>query len=377
MPALTKVLHLIKDYSGNNPLFNEYVKALPRDSYYSVVCYMSGAPDNRNGMEEAASEVLYLGFPREELRRLKQGVLLALLGIIKEKGVEVIYCQRHKATVLGVIAAILSGVETVVSHVHGLDRARSFKRRFANWILFRRVRKIIAVSESVRRDVLDSNWRLDPAKVVTVLNGIDFSLIDGVSLGRQEIRSQWGIEHDTIVFGTIGRLTDTKGHAYLLDAFASLPGNMPQARLIIIGDGKLRDELQQKARILGISSRVIFSGYREDARALLRGLDIFVFPSLAEGLGVALIEAMASGLPVIASDVGGIPEVTGSVNCGRLVPPGDPASLASAMQGIARLDSDQRRVLGENGRMRVMSNFTNDRMSEKLAEVFRLLTQKS
>jgi glycosyltransferase involved in cell wall biosynthesis len=376
VPALKKVLHLIKDYSGNNPLFNEYVKALPRDSCYSIVCYMSGSPDNKNRMEEAASEVLYLGFPKKELRRLHYGVLLALTGIIREKGVEVIYCQRHKATVLGVIAAMLSGVETVVSHVHGLDRARSFQRRFTNWLLFRRVKKIIAVSESVRRDVLGSNWRLDPAKVITVLNGIDFSLIDGVSLSRQEIRSRWGIEHDAFVFGTVGRLTETKGHACLLDAFASISGDMPQARLILVGDGKLRGKLEQKAGTLGVSSRVIFTGYREDAHALLRGFDIFVFPSLAEGLGVALIEAMASGLPVIASDVGGIPEVTGSVNCGRLVPPGDQASLASAMQEIARQDIEQRRVLGENGRTHVMKEFTTESMSKKIAEVFRMLTGK-
>ena len=376
MPALKKVLHLIKDYSGNNPLFNEYVRSLPRNSYSSIVCYISGIPDNRNRMEEVASEVLYLGFPREQLRRIRSGVLIALTGIVKEKGVQAIYCQRHKATVLGVLTALLSGVQTVVSHVHGLDRSRSFKRRVTNWLLLRRVKMVLTVSESVRRDVLQANWGLDPAKVVTVLNGIDLSMLDKVSVNRQEVRSQLGLESDALVFGTVGRLTETKGHACLLDAFAALTKEVPHARLMIVGEGKLRGALEKKAGTLGISSRIVFTGYRVDALALLKGLDVFVFPSLAEGLGVALIEAMATGLPVVASEVGGIPEVMGSAECGKLVPPGDTDALVSAMRELAGLDAGQRRVLGMHGRTRVENEFASERMSERLTKVFRELLQE-
>jgi len=205
---------------------------------------------------------------------------------------------------------------------------------------------------------------------VTVKNCINLGTIDSISTGRRDARLKLGIPEDETVFGTVGRLVATKGQTYLIDAFQAVMKKIPNSRLVIIGDGSLSQKLQKQVEESGISSRVLFTGYRKDVLELLMGFDVFVLPSLAEGLSIALLEAMASRLPVIASDVGGIPEVFGNSYCGRLVPPKDVAALSAAMVEIGLLDNTQKKRLGEEGRKKIEEEFTADVMIRKIQEVY-------
>lgn len=364
-----KVLHLIKEYRGNYPLMNEYLKALPPDRYTSVVCYLSGADDGRNGLAEIAAEVRYLGFDKKQLRTLRPKVVLLLSRIMKSGEIDIVHCHRHKATVLGTLAAAAAGVPHVISHVHGLDRTRSLNRYLTNSVVFRRVARIIAVSESVRRDIIRTNRNLDPAKVITVRNGIDIAAIAGNTTPAADARALMWIPADSLVFGTVGRLTATKGQSYLLDAFARIIRIFPHAMLVIVGEGTLHADLKSQARDLGISRQVMLTGYRTDVHTLLRGFDVFVLPSVAEGLSIALLEAMACRLPVIASAVGGIPEVIDNA-CGILVPAKDPEALARAMESIGGLPAEEKALLGDASRKRVEESFTTDIMHKSLREVY-------
>lgn len=366
---MKNVLHLIKEYRGNYPLLNEYVKALPRDRYSSTVCYLSGADDGKNMLGEIADEVLYLDIDKKNIRSLKPGLVLTLSGLMKSRKIDIVHCHRHRATVLGTCAAALSGVRNVISHVHGLDRTRSLNRYLTNWIIFKKVQKIIAVSESVRKDVIRTNRNLDPAKVVAVKNGIDTTTIDSVTTTRAEARSLLSVAGINIVFGTVGRLSATKGQSFLLEAFARVVQALPHSLLVIIGEGNLHRELEKKAEDLQIAQHMIFTGYRNDVHGLLRGFDVFVLPSVAEGLSIALLEAMASRLPVIASAVGGIPEVINQ-DCGILVPARDPASLAQAMKTIGSLSSERRALLGSSARKRIEEAFTTAIMHKSLRNVY-------
>lgn len=374
---MKKVLHLIKEYKGNSGLINNYVKALPKDEFSSLVCYLKGEPDGRNELDSFAAGVRYLRLDGRKLKGLNPGLVYSLSKIMRSEGIDIVHCHRHKVTVIGTLAAAVAGVRDVISHVHGLNRTRSWGRRLTNRIILKRVGKIIAISESVRQDVLISNRGIDPSKVVTVRNGINLESVDSEALSRHEARSMLGVTDKGVIFGTVGRLVETKGHACLIEAFSEARRRMPEARLVVIGDGPLRGRLGKRADALGISKYVAFPGYRKDVLALLRGLDVFVFPSVAEGLGMALLEAMASALPTIASNVGGIPEVFGNSKCGMLVPAGDPGALAAAMEKIGSLGSAERKKMGDEARKRIEGSFTTEHMCAELKAVYESVVGKS
>jgi glycosyltransferase involved in cell wall biosynthesis len=363
------VAHLLKRYRGDSPLFNAYVGALPPGRYRAHVCYLSGRPDGNNNMENVA-EVTYLNFTERQIRGFNIPIFLKFLTYLREKEIDVVHCHRHSMTVLGALATLFNRRVSVISHVHGLGRTRSMKRVLVNRFLFSRVVRIIAVSESVRHDILATNRTLAPGKVTAVRNGIDLRPIDEAEIGKEQSREKLGIPGKGIVFGTVGRLVKTKGQVYLIEAFAAIRRELDDARLIIIGDGPLRDELREKAENLDILQFTTFTGFRPDALALLRALDIFVFPSLAEGLGLALLEAMASRLPVVATNAGGIPEVFGDSRFGRIVPVGDSRALAAAMKELALLGSDERKRMGDLARKRVEDAFTAETMQREMRAVY-------
>lgn len=363
-----KILHLVKKYKGNYPLLNSMILGLDSDRFEAKVCYLSGRHDGKNALD-SYGKAIYLE-KNTGTRTLSFRVITSIAEVIKKEKPAILQCHRHKATVYGVLAGLMSGDIKIISHVHGLNRTRNILRKITNSLLAHRVSKFISVSNAVRKNIINTNWSIDPAKVITVRNGIDLELIDSVSIGRKDARSRLGIPENEIVFGTVGRLAPTKGQSYLIDAFSRLRKKIPHSRLVIIGDGPLSGELKKKADNLGLSSSVSFLGYRNDIFELLRGFDIFVLPSLAEGLSIALLEAMASKLPVIASNVGGIAEVYGTAHCGKLVPSKDVSALESAMLEIYFLDEDQKKMLGENARKRVEEEFRVDAMSKKLSEVY-------
>ncbi|MEO6666924.1 MAG: glycosyltransferase, partial [Nitrospiria bacterium] len=185
-----------------------------------------------------------------------------------------------------------------------------------------------------------------------------------------------GLPQDAYVFGSVGRLEPPKGHVYLIRAFARVIKMNARARLVLVGDGSLAKPLQEEAAHLGLVERVVFTGSRRDVPYLLRAMDLFVFPSLWEGQGLALVEAMASGLPVVASRVGGVSEVVSDGCTGQLVPPGSPEALAEAM--LAVMASPARaRAMGAAGRARSETVFGAAHMIKRLEELYiEVATQK-
>lgn len=366
-----KILQLAKRYDGNRPLRNAMILGLDPERYQAKVCYLSGKPDGKNILDPRGLAI-YLDIDNPGKHKIK--TLIMLKNILKTEKPDILHCHRHAASIFGVLAGITEKIR-VISHVHGLHRTRSLKRRFTNWFILRRIDKIITVSDSVRHDVIETNWDIDISKVVTVKNCIDLKMIDDIKISKMDARLKLGIS-DGVVFGTVGRLVPTKGQAYLLEAFSRIQKKIPDSRLMIVGDGPLFKKLTKQAEKLKISSNVLFTGYREDVLEIIRGFDVFVLPSLAEGLSIALLEAMASRLPIIASNVGGIPEVFGNSHCGRLVPPKDVTALSAAMIEIDMLDVNHKKDLGENGRKKIEEEFTVAVMVTKIQEVYESVLQQ-
>jgi glycosyltransferase involved in cell wall biosynthesis len=243
-------------------------------------------------------------------------------------------------------------------------------RLFAPILYNRAVDAIAAISNKVSdalaaAGVSRKNLRIIPS-------GVDCDHFHPAnSTEREAARARLGIRTDDFLIGTVGMLEERKGHRYLLEAVARL--NRPRAegshiKCAIGGDGAMRDELTQLARELGIANDILFLGMLGDSRQLLDALDVFVFPSLKEGLGVALLEAMACGLPVVASRVGGIVDIVEDGRTGSLLPPRDPASIAEAVAALE--DKGRRLQLGNAARVRVAENFSMDAMTSKTVDLY-------
>jgi glycosyltransferase involved in cell wall biosynthesis len=367
---MINILHLIHKYRGDYPLLNQQVN-LDRSQFRTVVCYLSGEDDGRNGLDGAGVETVYLGFKPQHLRFHNLSLLRRLKTLIDAQDIHVVNCQQHRATPIGVLASLMAtNKPSVVSTLHGLGFARTLRRKLFNWLLYKKVFRLIGISHGVSQDILRNNWGLTENKVVTVQNGLVFEpfLQDEP---REVCRAKVLPERSRdFWFGTVGRLSAVKNHHNLIKAFADVRREIPEAILVIAGSGDLEPELRRQAAAAGLEERVVFLGHRTDIPRLLHCLDVFLLPSLREGFGLALLEAMASRLPVIASRVGGIPEIFGEENFGIMIDPNSPEQLAKAMKTMAALPAAQLEAWGERARRRALEHFTADRMIADYQRVY-------
>ncbi|MGV9270471.1 glycosyltransferase [Kitasatospora sp. NPDC003701] len=229
------------------------------------------------------------------------------------------------------------------------DRYRPVTR-WANALTYRRNDAVVAVSHAVERTIPAARRR-PGAWVHVVHHGPDLAGAPQGPAARAAARAELGLPQDAFVVGTVGNLTPKKDQATLLLAHARLRRDRPRARLVLIGAGPLDGRLRAHAEELGVSDSVLFAGSRPDVPALLPGLDVFTLSSRQEGLPVALMEAMTSGLPSVVTRVGGMPEVLDDGDQGLLVEPGDPAALAAALGRLAD-DRELRERLGAAARER-------------------------
>jgi glycosyltransferase involved in cell wall biosynthesis len=231
----------------------------------------------------------------------------------------------------------------------------------------RRSRAVVAVSRDIASGVCAGNWA-DPSRLHTVLNGVDLDQFQPGS-DRDPVRRALGISPGARVLGTVARLSPEKDQATLLRAFRQLARELPSAHLMLVGDGALRSELERLARDLGLAERTHFLGERRDIASLLRAMDVFCLPSLTEGTSLTLLEAMATGLPVVATAVGGNPEVVADQVSGLLVKPGEPDQLAHALLCVFQ-DGQWARRLGHAGREIVRQRYSMQAMVERYAGIY-------
>jgi glycosyltransferase involved in cell wall biosynthesis len=229
---------------------------------------------------------------------------------------------------------------------------------FSQW-KYRQVDGFIAASGAIR-DILVSDG-IDRSRIVVVHDGIDVERIE--RLPAIDIHAEYWLPHGAPVVANVGALVGHKGQRYLVDATALVMREVPDVHVVIFGEGELRAPLEKQIRHLGLEKRVLLPGFREDVLSLVKSADLFVMSSVTEGLGSAVLDAMAMGLAVVGTRAGGIPEAVVSGTTGLIVEPGEPRPLADA---IVRLltGPDLRRRYGEAGRRRVDELFGVDRLIE-------------
>ncbi len=357
-------------YDGKVTSVNDLVLRLDKNRFNVIFCFLGGHAGEKNLLREAGYEVLYLSNAKK-LSAFRFSVVFRLVKILKERKVDVLHCHAHKATIYGAMAGALAGTPVVLAHVHGLGRSRNLRRKLTNFLLFREIDRIICVADSVKEDVLRSNWRLPAEKAAVLENSVDYDRFAGVSISKADARQMLGLSSDAFVFGTIARFGPFKGHNFLVSAFEKVKTEIPSAHLILVGEGPFKQDIQQQAAAAGIAEAVPFLGQRSDIPELLRAMHAFVLPSIgSEGMPRVLLEAMAVGVPCIGTDVGGTPELLRDGDTGCIVPPRDADALAGAMMTLVNMPEQELKGLVERARESIRTHFSHDVVAKKLGSIY-------
>jgi len=286
-----------------------------------------------------------------------------LCRLIRENDIEIIHAQTRVTQVLGTILARITG-RVLITTCHGFYKPKLFRRVFPCW-----GQKVIAISPAVREH-LQKDFGVKPENIFLVRHGLDINDYPLFADSEKEERQREKGISGYPVIGIIARLAAGKGHDVLIQAFTSILSKYPRAKLVIVGAGKQKSALQQMARECGLQKNILFFPVVNRTPEFLAVFDMFVLPSLTEGLGLSVMEAQAAGLPVIASRVGGIPALIESGHNGILVEPGDSAALAEAILELLT-DPARAKSLGMAGREFIEAECSAREMAQATLAVYR------
>ena len=295
--------------------------------------------------------------------RLDPFALRRLVGLLRAGQYDIVHSHLFRADIYAGLAVAQLGEARplLVTTRHNDDRF--FLNPFVGMVhyaLSARQDLIIAISDHVARFTIARGVR-DPRRVRRVYHGLEPPDTREWARDAERIRLELGVGADDFLVGNVGRLAPQKGQRVLVEAMPLLLERVPRAHVLIAGGGDLEELLRELADELGVAERVHVLGPRRDVPALMHALDVFAMPSIWEGFGIVLLEAMAAGKPVVASRVATIPEVVLDGETGLLVPAGDEVALAEALASFAE-SPDAARRMGEAGRARLQRYFSIDKM---------------
>jgi glycosyltransferase involved in cell wall biosynthesis len=289
---------------------------------------------------------------------------------------DILHTHKYKDNILGSLATygkIRPRIRTIHGFPEPFNGFQAVKigayQILDNWVNRLLVDRILAVSRDLRGHLIQ---HFGADKVTCIHNAIDIEQIR-ITHGAEELRKELGLDGNEFLIGTMGRLMPVKGLECFLKAAHIIRRQKPHVKFIIAGDGPLKDALQKQAREYGLGEVVLFLGHRNDSHDILGLLDLFVLSSMSEGIPMVLLEALTLARPVVATRVGGIPEVIESGISGLLIAPGREDELAKSCIALMD-DSDYARRLGAAGRQRVVEHFSASAMANNVAEIYRSLS---
>ena len=291
-----------------------------------------------------------------------------LMRYIRRHGIQVVHSYGLYPNIFAIPVARLAGAQSVIASIRDRGDIHSPLQRWIQKLVCRLADCVLVNAEAIREVLIERGF--DPANIVVIRNGFTPRPATTARPARS-VREEFGFPANARVVMLFSRLNRMKGVEYFLDAASMVKAMRPDVRFLVVGDGSIKRELEGHARRLGLADRLVFTGFRTDVPRLLAEVDLSVLPSLSEGLSNTLLESMAAGVPVIATAVGGNPEVVEDGVSGILVPPCDSAALASAMAAVLD-DSDLRARLSQAGRRRISALFS---MEESIRQVERLYRQ--
>jgi glycosyltransferase involved in cell wall biosynthesis len=288
---------------------------------------------------------------------------------MQSEDVAVVHTHMHHAALWGRVGGKAGGVPVLISTEHGKELWKGSLRLFMDRILSKWTARHIAVSQDCMQ-IRTQREKVDPKKLVVIPNGVPIPEQADNAVGRKRIRAEFGLGDDVPVIGTVGRVVQAKGYEYLLAALQLLRRKYPTIIWLAVGDGDQRDALAAQANSMGLASAVVWTGRRDDVTDLLAAMDIWTMSSIREGLPVALLEAMAAGRPIVATNVGGIPDAVTNEKEGLLVPSADPVALAKSIEELIE-DPDRAMELGSAAYLRAKTEYGIDSVAQRIEDIYR------
>lgn len=292
---------------------------------------------------------------------------LKVAKILRREKIEVIHTHNTQPFIDGTLGALLSGVKTIIHTDHARDFPDKKRYMFAEWLMAHFAYKIVGVSEHTSKNLIKYE-KISKKKIITIPNGIDGQKYS-IKIDKKAKRKELGVKGDGPVIGVGVRLTKQKGITYLLRAMPKIAAAFPDIALIIAGEGPLEDQLKKEACDLGIRKNVFFIGPRLDMPDLLKIFDIYVLPSIWEGLPMILLEAMAAGCPIIATDVGGVATAINHGENGSLVEAKNFEFLANEIINLLS-NNELKKKYSTNGLKIFKSKFNSKSMTDSYEKLY-------
>ena len=350
----------------------QVVPILNKEPFEVRVCCLREKGALVNKLEKSGVGVDFIPFRK----RLDPIAIAKFIRYLKANKFHILHSHMYRSNVPSTIAGRIAKVPIIISQIHNVNTWETRRQLLMDKFLCRFRDGIIAVSEEVKRDIVE-NLKVPSDFVKVIYNGVENERFESVKKDHKFLDSflnSLGIEDDEIVIVMVSRLVEQKNPSFALRVFRKVLNKCPKSHLIFVGEGKLREELENDSQNIGISRNVHFLGMREDIPEILKASDIFLLPSLREGFSNAILEAMAAGLPVIVSDVGGNKEAVRDGVDGFLVNPEDEEMVKQKILLLIE-DAAKRKEMGDNARNYVR-RFSIDEMVKNLKEYYLSLLKK-
>jgi len=378
MKSKIKILHVITHLpiggAQDNTLYT--VELLDKEKYdISLCCNLDGELVERAKKVEAVKlfDIPFLGREVSPYRDIR--AFLSLYKLFKEEDFTIIHTHSSKAGLLARLAAVLNKTPIVIHTIHGFafnDFMNGLKKNFFIYLeklLAKWTDVLITVSNLNKKKIIDLNIAHEN-KIKNIYSGIDLSLFTNKS--NDEFRKELNLENDHLLLGSVGRLSNQKDPITMIEAFGIISKPFPNAHLALVGDGELKGKILEKIDQLKLNDRIHLTGNKNNPWSVYHSMDLFIMSSIYEGLGRSITEALSCGVPVVCTDVEGVPEIVRDNITGILVRPKDSNKLADAIIRTLN-DMETAKKMAEEGRRFVNDNFDVNKMVNDIDSLYNTL----
>lgn len=344
---------------GLEKMVIDLVSELNKRGYNNSICCL----DNEGELLELTTERGIDVFFMNRQNGFDWKLIFKLAKILRKSNVDVVHTHNMGPLFYGSLAAKIANVPVIINTRHGRE-----KKSLYSWV-WNINNKVVVISDDAKREMHKYN-HIKKSRSVVIYNGVDLNKYSFDNY-KSNVRKELNLDEDTYIVGTVARLSEEKDQITLINTFYDVAKVISKVRLVLIGDGPLRNKLEEYAIGLNLRDKVLFLGFRKNIPMLLSGFDVFVLSSLTEGLSLTLLEAMAAKKPIVATNVGGNPEVVVEGITGFLVPPKDTDKMSEAIITLLK-NSELRKKMGEAGRKRVEDKFSLDIMVSEYIKTYKL-----